>query len=188
MIGIDPATLRRALNGFDDPGSSVPAGEKIQATVRAKNGPSGGRGRVFRGTETLLAIAAGWRGRTHSVISTFRRSETGPHANPVCISAPFGTGEAVSSPSVDAEKPGSLAAPVAPGSATGFQIWSVNRAVSFRRSSLSSSSLRRKSSRSSRNIIFSRLNPSISIKAAAFSGSFAGVRVCSDERSSVERR
>lgn len=39
MIGVDPATLRRALNGLDDPGGSS-AREKFQATVREKNGPS----------------------------------------------------------------------------------------------------------------------------------------------------
>jgi hypothetical protein len=38
MIGVDPATLRRALNGLDDPGGSS-AREKFQATVREKNGP-----------------------------------------------------------------------------------------------------------------------------------------------------
>lgn len=35
MIGVNPSTLRRALNGLDDAGGS-PARGKIQATARAK--------------------------------------------------------------------------------------------------------------------------------------------------------
>jgi hypothetical protein len=38
MIGIDPATLRRALNGFDDPGSSVRQGKKFRPLYGQKTG------------------------------------------------------------------------------------------------------------------------------------------------------
>jgi len=41
VIGVDPATLRRALNGLDDPGGSS-QGKKFRPLHGPENGPSGG--------------------------------------------------------------------------------------------------------------------------------------------------